>query len=106
MFTPTMTVLVMASTALILWFGGRMVISGALTLGELVAFNAYLLLLAAPVQQLAFVVNSASEAVAGGQRIFEILDLPEEITSPPGAIQLPALTGHVAFDSVSFSYRG
>ncbi len=106
MFMPTMTVLVMASTALILWFGGRMVIAGALTLGGLVAFNAYLLLLAAPVQQLAFIVNSASEAVAGGQRIFEILDLPEEITSPPGAIQLPTLTGHVAFDSVSFSYRG
>ncbi len=106
MFMPTMTVLVMASTALILWFGGRMVIAGVLTLGELVAFNAYLLLLAAPVQQLAFIVNSASEAVAGGQRIFEILDLPEEITSPPDAIQLPPLTGRVAFDSVSFSYRG
>ena len=106
MFMPTMTVLVMASTALILWFGGRMVIAGALTLGGLVAFNAYLLLLAAPVQQLAFIVNSASEAVAGGQRIFEILDLPEEITSPRDAIQLPPLTGRVAFDSVSFSYRG
>ena len=106
MFMPTMTVLVMASTALILWFGGRMVIAGALTLGGLVAFNAYLLLLAAPVQQLAFIVNSASEAVAGGQRIFEILDLPEEITSPPDAIRLPPLTGRVAFDSVSFSYRG
>jgi ATP-binding cassette subfamily B protein len=105
-FMPTMTVLVMAATALILWFGGRMVAAGTLTLGELVAFNAYLLLLAAPVGQLAFVVNSASEAVAGGQRIFEILDLPEEIASPPDAQKLPPLSGGVTFESVSFSYRG
>lgn len=105
-FMPTMTVLVMAATALILWFGGGMVAAGALTLGELVAFNAYLLLLAAPVGQLAFVVNSASEAVAGGQRIFEILDLPEEIASPPDAQKLPPISGGVIFESVSFSYRG
>ncbi len=105
-FMPTMTVLVMAATALILWFGGGMVAAGTLTLGELVAFNAYLLLLAAPVGQLAFVVNSASEAVAGGQRIFEILDLPEEVASPPAAQKLPPISGGVTFESVSFSYRG
>ncbi|MBI3241140.1 MAG: ABC transporter ATP-binding protein [Chloroflexi bacterium] len=105
-FMPTMTVLVMASTALILWFGGNRVVGRTLTLGDLVAFNAYLILLAAPVGQLAFVVNSASEAVAGGQRIFEILDLPEEIASPVNARQLPPLGGRVTFESVSFSYRG
>jgi ATP-binding cassette subfamily B protein len=105
-FMPTMTILVMAATALILWFGGRMVVEGTLTLGELAAFNAYLLLLGAPVQQLGFVVNAAGEAVAGGQRIFEILDLPEEIHSPPNPVPLPALRGHVRFDDVSFAYRG
>lgn len=105
-FMPTMTILVMASTALILWFGGRMVVARQLTLGEVVAFNAYLLLLAAPVQQLAFVVNTVGEAVAGGQRIFEILDLPEEITSPPNPPALPALEGRVSFELVSFAYRG
>jgi ATP-binding cassette subfamily B multidrug efflux pump len=104
LFMPTMTILVMLSTVLVLWFGGRMVIAGALTLGDVVAFNAYLLLLAAPVQQLGFVVNSAGEAVAGGQRIFEILDLPEEIASPPNAIHLPTLTGRVTFEKVSFVY--
>ncbi len=105
-FMPTMSVLVMCSTALILWFGGRMVMNGQLTLGEVAAFNAYLLLLAAPVQQLAFVVNSAGEAVAGGQRIFEILDLPDEIASPARPEPLPALTGRVTFEEVSFAYRG
>jgi ATP-binding cassette subfamily B protein len=105
LFMPTMTILVMFSTALIIWFGGRMVIAGTLTLGDVVAFNAYLLLLAAPVQQLGFVVNSMGEAVAGGQRIFEILDLPEEIASPSHPVPLPILTGRVTFENVSFAYR-
>lgn len=104
-YLPTMTILVMLSTALVLWFGGQMVMDGTLTLGELVAFNAYLLTLAQPVADLGFVVNSAGEAVAGGQRIFEVLDLPEEIMSPPNPLPLPALTGSVAFDHVSFAYR-
>lgn len=105
-YMPTMNVLVMVATALVLWFGGQMVIAGTLTLGELAAFNAYLLLLAQPVQQLAFVVNTAGEAMAGGQRIFEILDLREQIQSPPSARPVPALRGHVTFDNVSFSYPG
>ncbi len=105
LFLPTMTILVMAATALILWFGGQMVVRGELTLGEVVAFNAYLLLLGAPVQQLGFVVNSAGEAIAGGQRIFEILDLPEEIKSPADPEPMGALTGRVIFDNVSFAYR-
>jgi ATP-binding cassette subfamily B protein len=104
-FIPTMTVLVMCATAATIYFGGQMVMDGTLTLGELVAFNAYLLLLAAPVQQLGFVVNTAGEAFAGGKRIFEILDLDEEIHSPPNAPSLPPITGVVKFENVSFSYR-
>ncbi len=105
-YMPSMTLLVMTATVLILWFGGQMVLAGTLSLGELVAFNAYLLLLAAPVQQLGVVVNAAGEAMAGGERIFEILDLPEDIQSPPNPAPLPALTGHVVFDNVSFAYAG
>lgn len=104
-YMPTMTILVMASTALILWYGGRMVIDGTITLGELVAFNSYLLILAQPVADLGFVLNSAGEAIAGGQRIFEVLDLPEDITSPKNPEPLPTLTGNVTFKDVSFAYR-
>jgi ATP-binding cassette subfamily B protein len=105
-YLPTMTIFILLSTALGLWFGGQMVLAGALTVGELVAFNAYLVLLAQPVQDLGFIVNSSGEAVAGGQRIFEILDLDEEIKSPANALAAPTLTGQIAFDSVTFSYRG
>ena len=105
-YMPTLNLFVMLSTALILWFGGQMVIAQTLTIGELVAFNAYLLLLAQPVQDFGFIINAAGEAIAGGQRIYEVLDLAEEIKSPAKAILAPTLTGRVTFDNVSFSYRG
>jgi ATP-binding cassette subfamily B protein len=104
-YLPSMTLLVMSATSLILFFGGRLVLAGQLTVGQLVAFNAYLLMLANPVQQLAFVVDAAGQAFAGGQRIFEILDLPNEIESPVPAQSLPPLSGRVTFAAVSFSYQ-
>lgn len=105
-YLPTMTILVMVATVLVLWFGGNAVMAGQMTLGEIVAFNAYLLLLAGPTQQLGFAIGAFGEATAGGQRIYEILDLTEEIRSEPGAPELPPLRGYVTFENVSFSYRG
>jgi ATP-binding cassette subfamily B protein len=101
---PTTHFLVASGTILILWFGGNMVLRGEMTVGEMVAFNGYLLLLAAPAQQLTWLVNAAGEAVAGLQRSFEILDLQPEITSPPAAIALPNLQGRVEFEHVSLHY--
>jgi ABC-type multidrug transport system fused ATPase/permease subunit len=101
---PTSHLLVTLGTVLILWFGGRLVLAGEMTIGAVVAFNGYLLLLAAPAQQLTWLVNAAGEAVAGVQRTFEVLDTPPEIQSPPEAIQLPSLSGAVRFENVSFHY--
>jgi ATP-binding cassette subfamily B protein len=101
---PTGQFLVTLSTILILWFGGQMVLQGEMTIGEVVAFNSYLLLLGGPVQQLTWVVNMAGEAVAGARRTFEVLDYIPEIQSPQKAIHLPPITGRVEFQRVSFSY--
>jgi len=103
---PTTSLLVTLGTILILWFGGQMVIEGRLTLGELVAFNSYMLLLAMPSQQIGFLVNAGGEAFAGLQRTFEILEMVPEIRSTPGAIQLSSLRGEVEFDHVTFRYYG
>jgi ATP-binding cassette, subfamily B, multidrug efflux pump len=103
---PTTTLLVTLSTILILWFGGQMVLEGKLTLGELVAFNSYMLLLAMPSQQIGWLVNAGGEAFAGTQRAFEILELAPEIRSTPQAVTLPPLKGEVEFDHVSFRYFG
>jgi len=93
-------------TILILWFGGQMVLQGDMTIGEVVAFNSYLLLLAQPAQQLTWLVNLAGEAVAGVQRTYEILDHAPEIKSPPDAAVLPALSGEVKFENICFRYSG
>lgn len=103
---PTSHFLVTLGTLLILWFGGQMVLAGDITIGEVVAFNGYLLLLAQPAQQLTWLVNLAGEAVAGVQRTYEVLDHEPEIHSPPGAIYLPPISGKVQFVDVCFRYAG
>lgn len=103
---PSSNFLVTLGTLLILWFGGQMVLTGEMTIGEVVAFNGYLLLLAQPAQQLTWLVNMAGEAVAGVERTYEVLDYEPEIQTPPAAIYLPPLSGRVKFDRVCFHYKG
>ncbi|MBN1148810.1 MAG: ABC transporter ATP-binding protein [Anaerolineales bacterium] len=98
--------LVALGTILVLWFGGGMALRGEMTIGEVVAFNGYLLLLAVPARQLVGLVNSAGEAIAGLRRNFEVLDLQPEISTPVGAFQLQGLSGRVEFHQVCFRYEG
>lgn len=102
---PSTIFLVTLGTILILWFGGQMAFRGEITVGELVAFNSYMLLLANPAQQLAWLVNAAGEAYAGLQRTFEILETQPDIQSPPNAIVCPPFRGEILFERVSFRYN-
>jgi ATP-binding cassette subfamily B protein len=101
---PLSNFLIALGTILLLWFGGPMVLDGTVTLGELVAFNSYILLLGAPAQQLTQLVNAAGEASAGAQRVFEVLDRQPEIESPRGAERLGQLRGEVEFQGAGLSY--
>lgn len=102
---PTTTWLITLGTILILLFGGQMVLQGKMTIGEIVAFNSYMLMLSSPVQELTWLVNSAGEAAAGAQRVLEILDHEPEIQSPAKAVTLPTLSGRVEFRNISLSYQ-
>lgn len=103
---PLMSFLTGLSTALILWYGGREVISGAISIGTLVAFNSYLSLLISPVRQIGWIVNLAARAIASGQRIFEVLDTSPAISEEPHPRALDNIRGEVVLDHVSFSYDG
>ncbi|MFN2110654.1 MAG: ABC transporter ATP-binding protein [Anaerolineae bacterium] len=103
---PLVTLIANVSTIFIIWFGGRLVVQGSLTLGELVAFTSYMGQLAGPVRMLGRLVPFISQAIACGERIFEILDAESEVQEAPDAVDLPALTGHVRFEDVSFAYFG
>lgn len=102
---PTTNWLITVGTILILYFGGQMVIDGVLTVGAVVAFNAYLLMMAEPAQALTGLVNAGGEAAAGAQRVFEILDTEPAIRSGEEARLLSTLKGEVEFRNVSLKYQ-
>lgn len=106
LYFPTMTLLSHIGLAVILWYGGRQVLSGGLTVGTLVAFNLYLAMLATPVQSLGFIVNSMMRAIASGDRIFEVIDTRATIHDRESAIELTNATGEITFENVSFAYPG
>lgn len=101
---PFMSFLLNIATAAILWFGGRQVIEGALTLGALVAFTEYRQQLATPVRTIGFQLNLLTRASSAGERIFEVLDTISEIRERPDATELSGIKGHVAFHDVGFAY--
>jgi ABC-type multidrug transport system fused ATPase/permease subunit len=101
---PTTNWLTLISTMLILWFGGQMVMDKILTIGTIVAFNAYILMLAEPAQALTGLVNAGGEAAAGAQRVLEVLDVQAEIQSPANAVKLGVLRGEVEFRNVGLKY--
>ena len=102
---PTTHWLTTVSVILILWFGGQMVMDGTLTIGAIVAFNAYILMLAEPAQQLTALVNAGGEAAAGAQRVFEVLDTQPAIQSPAHPVKPGALRGEVEFRDVALKYQ-
>ncbi len=103
---PFIILLASFSTVLILLVGGRMVVNGQLTLGELVAFNSYLLQLINPIRRLAFMVTMMGESATSAERVFEILDAKSEVEDRPGAREMGSIAGAVHFDHVSFAYIG
>ncbi|MBI2846952.1 MAG: ABC transporter ATP-binding protein [Chloroflexi bacterium] len=101
---PLMNLIFTLSMGLILWYGGREVMAGRLTPGELTQFIFYLTVLAMPVRMTGFIVNVYSRAISSGQRIFEILDAQSPVKESPEAIELPSMKGYLRFENVSFNY--
>lgn len=91
-------------TLAVVWLGGLQVIGGALTIGELVAFNSYLMMLMMPVGMLGMILAMISRAGASAKRVLEILTAQIEVKDQPDAPPLPPLQGKVAFENVSFCY--
>ena len=103
-YTPVMTVLVALPTALVLWFGGRQVIDGNLTIGGITQFILYLGMMAGFVSRLGQLANMISRTISAGRRIFEILDTEPAVKDKPDAVQVGKVNGQVSFNKVSFTY--
>ena len=103
-YVPLLTFLPMIALALVLLVGGRMVVSDSMTLGAFSAFYLLLAMLVMPLRMLGMWIGQAQRAIAAGERIFEILDEPEEVADSPEARVLSPGPGEVVFEDVSFGY--
>jgi len=101
---PTIFSIVNGATLAVYWLGGRQVIGGTLTVGELLAFASYVSMAFFPVLQLGMIVAMVSQAAASSERIFDILDAQSEVVERADARELPPVKGEVAFQSVTFRY--
>jgi ABC-type multidrug transport system fused ATPase/permease subunit len=105
-YNPFIGFLPQIGLAAILFFGGRQVIRGQLTIGQFSAFYAYLLMLLSPMRTLGISLSLAQRATAAGARLFQVLDRMPRIDSPPGAPPLPEGNGRVEFRDVTLGYEG
>jgi ATP-binding cassette subfamily B protein len=92
-------------TALVFWVGGHLVLRGVFTIGTIVAFTVYLRDLYGPLMSLTNARVEFATSMVSFERVFEVLDLPIEITDRPGAIMLADAQGHLHFEGVAFSYE-
>jgi len=103
-YVPLLSFVPLLAQAAVLLVGARMVAHGSLPVGYYVSFNLYLALLVTPLRSLGMWVGQAQRATASGERIFQILDEPEDVADRLGAIELPEGDGAIRFEDVSFSY--
>ena len=103
-YFPFVDFLSSAATAVVLGYGGWLAFNGDVSIGTLVAFLGYLSNFFDPVQQLSQLYNTFLSAVAALDKITDLLDEAPEVVDPPGAVELSAVDGHVAFESVRFAY--
>ena len=102
---PIVEILVAIGTSLVLWYGGRMVLSGMLSAGSLVLFIWYIGKMYKPMQELSKMTDAYSKASIGYERIREILETDGEVKDLPGARRVPRLKGSIEFENVGFCYE-
>ena len=101
---PIVDIIVAIGTAMVLWFGARMALTGTLSAGSLILFIWYLGKMYKPMQELSKMTDAYSKASVGYERIREVLDTEREVKDLPGARRAPFFKGYIEFERVNFSY--
>jgi len=104
-FLPTVEILGLAATGIVLLFGGLSVAQGSLTLGTVIAFLAYVNRFFLPVQELSQLYATMQTAMAGGERVINLLGMEPAIKDRPDARKMPPIEGRIEFRDVHFGYR-
>jgi subfamily B ATP-binding cassette protein MsbA len=103
--TPVIELVAALGVTVILWYGGHNVIDGVTTPGSLIAFLVYAVNISNPIKRVTRTIGNIQKALAAADRVFKVLDLPEEVKDMPGARVLPPVKGTITFDHVSFAYN-
>ncbi|MDP2965801.1 MAG: ABC transporter ATP-binding protein [Pelolinea sp.] len=104
---PGLMLLVSLGTLIVIWYGGNQVISGTLTVGQIVAFTNYLSTTLVPLMIMGMLASVIASGIASAERVDEVLTEASEIQEKPGSIKLPEkILGRVEFDNVGFYYNG
>ena len=104
-YHPAMDFFANLGTVIVLWYGGREVVLGKLTLGSMIAFHGALWMLIWPVRMMGYILGVMQRSAASSKRVFELLDWKSTIVEKPGATHLPPVEGRIRFEHVSFSYE-
>jgi subfamily B ATP-binding cassette protein MsbA len=104
--SPLVEIIVALGTALVLWYGGALVVGGTLSAGSLVVFIWYLGKMYKPMEDFAKMTDAFTKAAVGYERIREVMETPPMIRDMPGAKQAPPLQGEIEFQDVGFTYTG
>jgi ATP-binding cassette subfamily B protein len=102
---PLFNALTALASALVLYYGGRLVLEGKLNVGQLTEFYLYLGFLIPPIRMIGPQINMTSRAIASGKRIFEVLDTESAVKEKPGAAVLSNVKGDIQFNNVNFHYE-
>jgi len=103
-FHPAVDAISSFGTVIVVFFGSRLALGGNLSVSEIVGFLLYLNLFYTPISALARVIEDLQQAIAGADRVFEVMDTEPDIKDSPNAVHLSSCKGVIAFENVSFSY--
>jgi ABC-type multidrug transport system fused ATPase/permease subunit len=105
LYRPASAAMVGVGVALVIFYGGQGVIDGRLTIGEMILFGTYFIQLVGPMRMFARLIMFYQDAIASARRVFEVMDLGEDVPEVPNPIEVPRLRGEIRFENVSFSYE-
>jgi ATP-binding cassette subfamily B protein len=103
-FGPSIQIIAAVDMAILLLYGGSLVAREAMTLGDLVVFAGLWQQFSGQVANMAGIFNTLEQSLAAARRVFEVLDAPLEVESPPRPVPLPRVSGALAFEGVEFGY--
>ncbi len=105
-YRPSSAAMVAVGMALVIFYGGQRVIDGRLTIGAMILFGTYFTSLVGPMRMFARLIMFYQDAIASARRVFEVIDVGEDVPEAPNPVELPRVSGEVEFRGVSFSYAG